>query len=686
MPEPRESPDNEGEGFVSSEEDIPQYRTREPNESVDDIARHDAPRRGVTWGLTRTGAIRPWRQAEQILYYQSLSVNRRVDDGEPARGSLRIVEEDRGEHHDFYNIHVDLVWTPRGSAPVKPKPRNEDGICASEGPAAKERGEARVSVDDILTMRMSLLGKEPTLTFHLRGAVPWGTLIFPNGPDAAWEFVRTLERHVNKFPLADPYGSGRLFYFESRPRMRRVGHSISDSNADLDSILSSESQENISISSFLSSTPRRNDPLRHRIHARDQRSSSSGNLPIGFLEQFARITQATRDLGGLIAQVLDGGRAGSQQARERALNINAEIVASSTDEQKLPPFFKTERSRGVPVKKDIWYRSLDDAGRLKEPIVMKQAIFSGGVEPSLRSDVWPLLLDVFPWASTRAEREDIALQRHTEYSSLRQEWEELREEARSAGAVPVSSEDDEPQSVEPQPLARVAELSKRHDDYLRSEDQIEKDILRTDRKIDLYERDNSDASRLMGDILNIYAENDAEIRYCQGMSDFLSPILYHVGLEHEGLVFWCFKSLMKRIERNFRIDQTGIHAQLKELRELVGKADPELAEAFRSADPEFYTCFRWILVQFKRELRYEDTARLWEVFWTRHVAHDNLHIYIAAALLIAHRRQILSLPRGEFDSLLRYINDMNMRIDVDFALREGELCYRKYAAQNAALS
>ncbi len=98
---------------------------------------------------------------------------------------------------------------------------------------------------------------------------------------------------------------------------------------------------------------------------------------------------------------------------------------------------------------------------------------------------------------------------------------------------------------------------------------------------------------------------------------------------------------MQRCECNFRIDQTGIHSQLGRLRKLIQKAEPGLAAFFRETDAEYYTCFRWILVRLKRELPYDATARLWEVLWTRHVAADSLHLYIAVGLLSAHKQRIM---------------------------------------------
>ena len=98
----------------------------------------------------------------------------------------------------------------------------------------------------------------------------------------------------------------------------------------------------------------------------------------------------------------------------------------------------------------------------------------------------------------------------------------------------------------------------------------------------------------MGTVLNVYAIYNPEICYCQDMSDFLAPLLIETGdsdgdkwVCDEALVFWCFERMMRRMEANFRIDQSGMHAQLNLLRLVITSADDDLAEFFRETDEQF---------------------------------------------------------------------------------------------------
>lgn len=63
---------------------------------------------------------------------------------------------------------------------------------------------------------------------------------------------------------------------------------------------------------------------------------------------------------------------------------------------------------------------------------------------------------------------------------------------------------------------------------------------------------------------------------------------------------------------------------------------------------------------------------------TKLVRGDDNLFFIAAALFIAQRRDILRLEKGAFDQPLCYLNDMCMRIDEEYALCNGEICFLKY--------
>lgn len=575
-----------------------------------------------------------WVPPKPFICFHSLSVDHRdTIKGPFAGGSLKVIRTDDGDEYDFNSISLFIEWSGRGgeSAP-----------------------KYVISIDDFISYRVLPPTTKPILILQQRGGAIWGCLEFVAGANSLKAFERTLAEYATLIPISDAFRNGRLVGVDAKPRMRVAAKPLIDDISSID-----ESRSGL-----------RRGPEFYN-------TGSSDNLGMMILENFAKVTQFTRKTVRQVTEAVeDSGRLSIERrrriresaARLGATDLSTEIVPSTDDENALPPRLKIERPRGQPVTKDVWNSHLDETGRLNDPTMMRHAVFVGGVEKDLRSTVWPILLGVLSWDSTQEARADVLLKKQCEYVNIRGEWEKMRDASNEAKSVEKETE----------------KQSKSLVDFMQSEEQIAKDITRTDRIVDLFAPDDGIAARVMSDLLNIYANYDKKIRYCQGMSDFMSQIVYHVapegGKEEEAVAFWCFVELMKRIECNFRVDQSGMHSQLGRLQRVVKKMDKKMSMKmwpyFNETDPELYTCFRWILVRFKRELPYDDTAYFWEALWTRHVGGDMLHIYVAAALLFAHRQRILALPVGEFDSLLRYVNDMSGRIDVDFALKEGELLYR----------
>ncbi|CAN1216985.1 TBC1 domain family member 15 [Linum perenne] len=165
-----------------------------------------------------------------------------------------------------------------------------------------------------------------------------------------------------------------------------------------------------------------------------------------------------------------------------------------------------------------------------------------------------------------------------------------------------------------------------------------------------------------------------------GMSDLLSPILY--VLEDESESFWCLVALMERLGPNFNRDQNGMHSQLFALSKLVELLDSPLHNYFEQKDClNYFFCFRWLLIQFKREFEYEQIMCLWEVLWTHHLS-EHLHLYLCAAILKRYRSKIFG-EQMDFDTLLKFINELSGHIDLDLILRDAEaLCI--YAGENGA--
>lgn len=76
---------------------------------------------------------------------------------------------------------------------------------------------------------------------------------------------------------------------------------------------------------------------------------------------------------------------------------------------------------------------------------------------------------------------------------------------------------------------------------------------------------------------------------------------------------------------------------------------------------------------FCREFEYEEVMRLWEVLWT-HYLSEHLHLYMCVAILKRYRQKIMG-EEMDFDTLLKFINELSGRIRLGDTLRDAEaLC------------
>lgn len=74
-----------------------------------------------------------------------------------------------------------------------------------------------------------------------------------------------------------------------------------------------------------------------------------------------------------------------------------------------------------------------------------------------------------------------------------------------------------------------------------------------------------------------------------------------------------------------------------------------------------------------REFEYEETMRLWEVLWT-HYLSEHFHLYICVAILKRYRKKIVD-EQMDFDTLLKFINELSCHINLERTLRDAEaLC------------
>nr|XP_054509901.1 TBC1 domain family member 25 [Agelaius phoeniceus] len=226
---------------------------------------------------------------------------------------------------------------------------------------------------------------------------------------------------------------------------------------------------------------------------------------------------------------------------------------------------------------------LGPGGRLLRPQDLRLHVFHGGVEPGLRKVVWRYLLNVFPAGLTGQERLSHLRLKAAEYSSLKV--------ALAARAAPAE-------------LAQVAAA-------------VRKDVVRTDRAHPYFggpEEGHPHLAALQA-LLTTFALGHPRLSYCQGMSDVAAPLL--AVLDDEAQAFLCFCSLMRRLAPRFRPGGRGLARAFGHLRRLLRRADPQFWAflAARGAHDLLF-CYRWLLLELKREFAFEDALKVLEITWS----------------------------------------------------------------------
>lgn len=242
-----------------------------------------------------------------------------------------------------------------------------------------------------------------------------------------------------------------------------------------------------------------------------------------------------------------------------------------------------------PMSDKEFHSYLDSAGYMVKSSEFRCSVYQGGIENSLRRVAWRHLLCIFPENLSGRERFEYLKRKEREYHSLRDEWKERF--ARGSTTEEVK---------------HIAMM-------------VKKDVLRTDRTHRMYAGgDDNNLNKNVLSLFNIlvtYALTHPDVSYCQGMSDLASPLL--VIQKDEAQAYICFCSLMSRLRHNFSADGTAMMTQFRHLAELLQVHDPAFHEYLQSINAhDLFFCYRWLLLQLKREFPFEDALYMLEVMWS----------------------------------------------------------------------
>ncbi|XP_054468411.1 small G protein signaling modulator 1 [Anoplopoma fimbria] len=198
------------------------------------------------------------------------------------------------------------------------------------------------------------------------------------------------------------------------------------------------------------------------------------------------------------------------------------------------------------------------------------------------------------------------------------------------------------------------------DMYLINLHRIDKDVRRCDRAYWYFTPENLEKLR---NIMCSYVWQHLDTGYVQGMCDLLAPLL--VILDDEVMAFSCFTELMKRMNQNFP-HGGAMDSHFANMRSLIQILDSELFELMQQNGDytHFYFCYRWFLLDFKREMVYDDVYSVWETIWAaKYTSSDHFVLFIALALVEMYKDIILE-NNMDFTDIIKFFNEMAERHNV----------------------
>ncbi|BBN14891.1 hypothetical protein MPTK1_6g15340 [Marchantia polymorpha subsp. ruderalis] len=292
---------------------------------------------------------------------------------------------------------------------------------------------------------------------------------------------------------------------------------------------------------------------------------------------------------------------------------------------------------GKRLSPRAWHAAFNKSNQLDLAKVITR-IQRGGIDPSIRAEVWEFLLGAFPPDSTNEARTTLRLQRRKEYAKLKETCQAMDSAVGSGEVVTLPRIDEDEVKPKKDEGIRRRQTKKHRDDESGSSDleqtngnenaamddsvknwklilhQIGLDVVRTDRMLQFYEVPQNQAR--LWDILALYAWYDQEIGYCQGMSDLCSPLV--VLYTDDADAFWVFERIMARVRANFLCTEkaVGVQKQLENLASIMKLMDPKLHQHLEQLGGGNYIfSFRMVMVLFRREFSFADTLYLWEMMW-----------------------------------------------------------------------
>jgi hypothetical protein len=103
---------------------------------------------------------------------------------------------------------------------------------------------------------------------------------------------------------------------------------------------------------------------------------------------------------------------------------------------------------------------------------------------------------------------------------------------------------------------------------------------------------------------------------------------------------------------------TAMDDNFNHMRTLIQILDPDLFDHMqkRGDYTHFYFYYRWFLLDFKRELVYDDVFAVWETIWAaKFISSASFHLFIGLSLVETYRDIIIE-NNMDFTDIIKFFN------------------------------
>ena len=209
-------------------------------------------------------------------------------------------------------------------------------------------------------------------------------------------------------------------------------------------------------------------------------------------------------------------------------------------------------------------------------------------------------------------------------------------------------------------------------------EQINKDLPRTRFNVPFFKEKNKNNEKeknydVLRRILFLYSNEHDEVSYLQGMNEIIAIIFYIFSKDDnpfnkeytESDSYFSFEKLMEEIKLIFKIDdinisQLFINLQIKEIKNILKKVEPDLMEYFEKIGLRIDSfVMRWILALFSQEFTIDVTVNFWDRLFTQ---KNKLKFicYISAAIIKSNKEEIMKM---NFEDVMYWAHQLQNKIN-----------------------